>query len=273
MVDPKKLIFQLQNEFQQNPLVKAFVLVGSQAREDVYRATKYSDMEAYLITKDDNVEILEQQLPNILQKTGKIIFSFKHAIGFVAIYDDLFRLELPVIKESELKNLFSRPKAQVVKVLIDKTAGKLSKILADRPAKIEYAKEFENKVKNFWFWQILAVQYFKKGEIYNARAVMNIHASALIWMFELINDPKILLLETNKRIEQFLTPKQLACINDITPANNSNAVYSSITKVTKIFLDAAVEVKNKYGYEFDKSLEQKLQPKIQALFQQKQNKF
>ena len=156
-----------------------------------------------------------------------------------------------------------------MKVLVDKTDGKLDKILTSRPDEINYAKEFKNKVVNFWFWQILAVQYFKKGEIYNARAVMNIHASVLIWMFELINNPKILLLETNKRIEQFLTPEQLVYISDITPANNSKAVYSSITKVTKIFLDTITEIKNKYGYEFDESLEKKLQPKLQSLLQQK----
>jgi len=57
---------------------------------------------------------------------------------------------------------------------------------------------FKDKVTNFWFWQILAVQYFKKGEIYNTRVVMGIHTSALIWMFELINDPKILYLKQQK---------------------------------------------------------------------------
>jgi len=243
-------------------------LVGSQARKDVYKATKYSDMEAYVVVKDKDVDTLEKQLPDTLQKTGTILFSFKHAIGFVAVYDDLFRLELPVIKESGLEELFNRPKAQIVKVLIDKTEGKLEEILANRPAEIDYAKEFKDKVTNFWFWQILAVQYFKKGEIYNTRVVMGIHTSALIWMFELINDPKILLLETNKRIEQFLSPKQLSNIKEITPAYNKDAVYKSLTEVTKIFTKAVVEVQKKYGYKFDRSLEQKVRPKLQDLLQQ-----
>lgn len=128
----------------------------------------------------------------------------------MAVYEDLFRLELPVIKMSGLKGLFNRPKTQVIKVLVDRTEGKLEKILADRPNEIDHGKEFKDKITNFWFWQILAVQYFKKGELYNTRAVMGIHTSALIWVFELLNDPTILLLETNKRIEQFLTPEQLS---------------------------------------------------------------
>jgi hypothetical protein len=265
MTNPKDLISKLQKEFKQNSLVEAFVLVGSQARKDVYKATRYSDMEAYVIAKDENAETLERQLPDLLQKTGKVLFSFRHAIGFVAVYDDLFRFELPVIKMSGLEGLFNRPKAQVVKVLIDKTRGKLEKALINRPDGIDYAKEFKNKVTNFWFWQILAVQYFKKGEFYNTRAVMSIHASVLIWMFELLNNPKILLLETNKRIEQFLTPEQLEEIKKITPSYNQEAILSSLTKVIDIFIRIASEIKNKYGYEFDESLETKIKPKLQAL--------
>jgi hypothetical protein len=269
VTDPKKLVIQLRNEFEQNALVKAFVLVGSQAREDVYKATKYSDMEAYVVAKDENANTLEKQLPDLLQKTGTVLFSFKHAMGFVAVYDDLFRLELPVIKMSGLEGLFNRPKAQVVKVLIDKTDGKLEKVLAKRPEEIDYAKEFGNKITNFWFWQILAVQYFKKGEFYNTRAVMGIHASALIWMYELFNNPKVLLLETNKRIEQFLTPKQLAAIKKITPAYEPDAIHNSLTQVVDIFLNIASEIKEKYGYEFDESLGLKVKPKLQTLLQQK----
>lgn len=268
MTEPKKLISQLQNEFKQNSLAEAFVLVGSQAREDVYKATKYSDMEAYVIAKDENADTLEKQLPDLLQRTGKVLFSFKHAIGFVAVYDDLFRLELPVIKMSGLEGLFNRPKAQVAKVLIDKTDGKLEKILANRPDEIDYAKEFNNKITNFWFWQILAVQYFKKGEFYNTRAVMDIHASVLIWMFELLNDPKILLLETNKRIEQFLTTEQLTAIKKITPDYEADAIHNSLMQVVGIFLNIASEIKRKYGYEFDESLELKVKPKLLELLKQ-----
>ena len=269
MTNPKKLISQLQKEFNQNLLVEAFVLVGSQAREDIYKATKYSDMEAYIITKNENADTLEKQLPDILQETGTVLFSFKHAIGFVAVYEDLFRLELPVIKESGMEELFNRPKAQVVRVLIDKTEGKLEKILDSRPDEIDYAKEFDDKVTNFWFWQIIAVQYFKKGEFYNTRAVMGIHASTLIWMFGLINDPEILLLETNKRIEQFLSPEQLANIKEITPAYEKSAIYKSLTKVTEIFTRVISEVQKKYEYDFDESLEQKVKPKLQELLKQK----
>ncbi|OGM25652.1 hypothetical protein A2627_04400 [Candidatus Woesebacteria bacterium RIFCSPHIGHO2_01_FULL_39_28] len=226
MINPKELIVRLKEKFDNDSRVLAFILVGSQARETVYTANKYSDMEAYVITKDENIEKFEQNLPELVRKMGTVLFSFKHQVGFVTVYDDLFRLELPVIKESGMEGLFNRPKAQVVKVLIDRTNGKLEEILEKRPDNIDYSSEFKDKVINFWHWQIIAVQYFKKGETYNTRAVLNIHTSALIKLFELLNDPLVLLLENNKRIEQFLTKEQLTQLQEIAPAYNKQQIES-----------------------------------------------
>lgn len=262
MTDPKKLIAQLNNEFEQNILVKAFVLVGSQAREDVYKATKYSDMEAYVIAEDKNAGFVEKQLPALLGKYGNVLFWFKHAIGFVAVFDDLFRLELPVIKESGMDGLFNRPTAQVVKILIDRTDGKLENILAKRSDKIDYEAEFKDKVVNFWYWQIIGVQYFKKGELYNTRSIMNIHASALIKLLELYNDPKILLLEINKRVEQFLNRDQLEKIKEITPAYNKTEIKKALERVMEIFPEIFLKISEKYKFEYDETYEEKIKPKL-----------
>lgn len=268
MTQPKIIIDELTKAFLGNPSVIAFVLVGSQAREDEYKAIKYSDMEAYIIVKDGDAEKVEKELQGLIAKFGNIIFSFKHAIGFMAVYDDLFRLELPVIKESGLEGLFNRPKAQVVKILIDKTGRKLEKILASRPDAIDYAKEFDNIATNFWNWQIIAVQYFKKGEIYNTRAVLNIHASTLIKFFELLNDPNILLLETNKRVEQFLTKDQLKLLEEITPAYNQQQIEQALRRVMKIIPKTIKLVKEKCGYAYDETLEGKVKPKLLELLDQ-----
>lgn len=262
MSNPKQILKGLVEELDKNSSVIAFTLVGSQAREDIYKATQYSDMEAYIIVKDDAVEKVEQELPDIIAKFGKILFSFKHQIGFVAVYDDLFRLELPVIKQSDLKSLFSRPKAQIVKVLIDKTNGELGKILEARPETIDFASEFTEKVTNFWYWQIIATQYFKKGEIYNTRAVLNIHASALIKLFELYNDPNILLLETNKRVEQFLSTDQIEILKVVTVSCNMDDIKLALIKVMEIFPEIFKQIKQKYNYVYDESLEKKVKSKL-----------
>lgn len=265
MIDPVKLTAQLKEIFGKDPLVVAFVLVGSQARESVYTASQYSDMEAYVITKDEDAESLELKLPGLVRKLGNVLLSFKHQVGFVAVYDDLFRLELPVIKQSGMKSLFSRPKAQVVKVLIDRTSGKLETILNSRPESIDHIRFLNDLVNNFWYWQVLGVQYFKKGEVYNTRVVLAINSSALIKLFELLNDPSILLLETNKRIEQFLTKEQLALLKETSPAYDMDQIRVSLNKIIDIFSQTARTVKEKYGYDYDESIEEKVRPKLVKL--------
>lgn len=265
MSQPKTIISGLTEEFNKNPSITAFTLVGSQAREDVYKATEYSDMEAYVITKDEDVDKVEQQLPDLVRKFGDVLFSFKHQIGFVAVYKDLFRLELPVIKQSRIESLFSRPKAQVVKVLIDRTNGELEKVLSNRPETTNYAELFEDKTINFWYWQMLAVQYFKKGEFYNTRAVLGINSSALIKLFELLNDPNTLDLETNKRIEQFLTEEQQSILRQTSPAYDPEQIKQALYDIMDIFSNAVKAIKDKYNYSYDESLEGKIKPKLLVL--------
>ena len=164
---PKVIVEELTKEFTKNPSVVAFTLVGSQARDSVYTATAQSDMEAFVITEDDKSDEVEKSLPEVVSRFGKVLFHFKHEIGFVGVYDDLFQLELPVKKRSEMKELFSRPKAQVVKVLLDRTNGELEQILEARPETVDFAKAFDNRMTNFWYWQVLGTRYFTKGEIYD----------------------------------------------------------------------------------------------------------
>lgn len=268
MIDPKNIIKKLTIELQKVPSVVAFTLVGSRARDTIYKATKDSDLEAYVVSKDDDVTKVEKELTNILNGFGKILFSFKHDIGFMAIYENLFRIEIPVIKESEIKSLYNRPKAQTVKVLIDNTNGKLTSILDARPKTIDFAKAFEDKVTNFWNWQIIGAQYFKKGEVYNTRAILNIHASTLIKLFELLNDPNILLLETNKRIEQFLNDDQLKILGEITPAYDKSEIEKSLMRVMEIFPLIFKDIQKKYGYNYDESLEIKVKPRVTDLLNQ-----
>ncbi len=265
--NPNKIIECLKEEFEKSSSVIALVLIGSQARETIYKAGSYSDFEALIIVKDNKVSSIEQELPKIVSKFGEILFYFKHNIGFVAVYDDLFRIELPVVKQSEMKSVFSRPKAQEVKALIDKTGGQLGGILAKRPESIDYRKLFKEKVVNFWYWQIIGVQYFKKGEIYNARAILNIHASALIKLFELLNNPKTLLLETNKRVEEFLTSDQLKLLKDITPGYHEHEIRQALETAVSIFPTVFDQIKKRYGYNYDKNIDKKVKPKILELLE------
>lgn len=265
MPEVNKVLNDLKGKLGQLPEVLAFVLVGSQARESIYLASDYSDLEAYIIVKNNGVDNIKGHLPNLTSSLGKVLFSFNHQVGFVTVYDNLFRLELPVVKLSELPSIFNRPKAQTVKTLFDKTEGVLQKALDKRKDKIDYAKLFQNLYTNFWYWQIIGVQYFKKGEIYNTRAILNIHASALIKLAELLNNPEILLLESNKRVEHFLTEEQLNQLKNITPRYHKNEIKKALKATMDIFPLMFKQVNNMYGYKYDESIEEKVKPKLLEL--------
>lgn len=263
MANPANIIKQLVQQLDKNPLVLGFVLVGSQARENIYVADQYSDLEAYIIVRDKNIENLERQLPDLVSKLDQVIFSYKNRwAGFSTVFEDLFRLELPIAKQSELSSVFSRPKAQVVKILIDKTNGQLKKALNDRPKSIDYQQLFQDKVEDFWYMVIVAVQYYKKGEVYNSRNAVQILISSLIKLLELLQDPKIVLLETNKRIEQFLSVEQIVFLKEVSPAYDNKQIRQSLRRIINIFSDISKEVADKYDYQYRKDIEDKIKPKL-----------
>lgn len=273
MSDPQKIIASLQEELAKNPLVVGLALVGSWARENIYTASKYSDMEVYIIVKDEDVEAFSGHLPEIVNNLGEVVFSYKNPVtGFAAVFEDLFRLELPVIKKSDLSSVFSRPTAQVVKVLIDKTEGVLEKILSSRPATKDFQKFFQEKVIDFWYMAILTVQYFKKEEIWNCRSAFQMLQSALIKMFELLNSPKVLLLESNKRIEQFLSSEQIELLKSVSPAYSKDEIRQSLGLILDIFSDVAKQINQKYHYEYNQEIENYVKPKLKALLKSKDDK-
>lgn len=268
MINRSKIPAALKKKLEKNSLVLGFVLVGSQARKDIYVATPYSDMEIYIIVKDNNVEKIEKRLPSLVESLGKVIFSYNNRwAGFSTVFEDLFRLEIPIVRLSELNSVFSRPTAQVVKVLIDKTDGKLEKALASRPKSIDFQELFQSKVIDFWYMAIITVQYYKKKEIWNTRSALQVLQSSLIKFLELFQDPQILLLETNKNVEQFLSDEQIGLLKQISPSYNKAEIKQSLIKVIEIFPEVFEKVSKKYHYQYDRKLEKQIKPKLIAFLE------
>lgn len=266
MTNPEDLIKLLTQQLDKNNYVTGLVLVGSQVRKDIYVADKYSDLEAYIIVKDENAEDLQKLLPGLISKLGQIVFSYKNRwAGFSTVFEDLFRLELPIAKQSELFSVFCRPKAQIVKILIDKTNGKLNSALSARPNNIDYEQLFQDNVKDFWYMVIVAVQYYKKGESYNSRSTLQILTSSLIKLLELLQDSRIVLLESNKRIEQFLSIGQIELLKKVSPQYNNDQIKESLKKIIDIFSDVSKQVSDKSNYRYEKNIEDKISRKLLEL--------
>lgn len=253
------MIASLVDILQKNPYVLGLVLVGSQARRNVYMAGQYSDMEAYIVVNDEHILVFEKQLPEVVNKLGKVIFSYKNIwAGFSTVFDNLFRLELPLVKRSDLCLVFSRPMIQTVKILIDKTEGDLERALNSRPRTIDFQKLFQDRILDFWYMAVVAVQYYRKGEIWNARRALQILLSLLIKLMELLQDQDILLLEDNKRLEQFLSDEQINLLKKLAPAYNKKQIKYSLIQIIKIFPDISKKVADKYNYYYGKDIEEKI---------------
>lgn len=267
MSNPQDIILQLKKELQKNPLVIGLVLVGSQVRETVYTANQYSDIEVYIIVKDNDFGIVEKQLSGIVNKLGSVIFSYKNRwTGFSTVFENLLRLELPLVKKSELSSVFSRPKTQVVKVLIDKTDGELQSILDKRPKKIDFEKLFSDTIIDFWYMAIVAVQYYKKDEFWNARhAQQVVLLPLLIKLLELLENPDTLLLETNKYIERFLSKEKLKLLREVSAFYDKKEIKQSLKRIMEIFSNTARKVAKKYQYKYPTEVEKKIRPKLEQL--------
>ena len=258
-----QVINDLTNTLSKNTLIKGFVLVGSQVRKTVYKASKHSDMEAYIIVDYEDFGKIEKQMPSLVESLGNVIFSYKNQwSGFSTVFDDLFRLELPVVKLSEINSVFSRPRSQVVEVLIDRTNGILQSAIDKRPQKLDVEKLFQEKVVDFWYMLILGFQYYKKGEIWNARSVLQILQTSLIKLFEILNNSEALLLESNKRVEQFLKPDQIKLLKEVSPSYDEREIKESLKRIAQVFSEISGQIEKEYHFTYNKEVEEKIKSKI-----------
>lgn len=267
MSNPQDIISQLTRELQKNPFVIGLVLVGSQVRGTIYTANQFSDIEAYIIVEDSDFEPVEKQLPTVVNRLGSVILFYKNRwSGFSAVFENLLRLELPLVKKSELSSVFARPKAQVVKVLINKTDGELQVVLNKRPKKIDFEKLFSETVTDFWYMVTVAVQYYKKEEFWHARHTLQVVLVPLLIKFlELLEKPNILLLESNKYIEQFLPEEKLRLLREISPSYDKQEIRQSLKRIIEIFSDIARKIVKKYQYKYPADIEKKIRPKLEHL--------
>lgn len=263
MSNPKLIISRLKEILETNKSVLGLVLVGSQTENKVYLPTAHSDIEAYIIVEDSDVGRVEKELPLIVNKLGVVVFFYKNRwAGFSTLFENLIRLELPVVKVSDLPTSFSRPTAQTVKVLIDKTQGKLENVLARRPRELDYEKLFQENYLDFWYMTVVGIQYLKNGELFNSRKVLLILLTSLIKNFELLQDRKILLLEERKRVEKFLNAEQLNLIKVINLAYNPDEVKKSYIKTMDYFSSSSKQVFQKYNYNYNSEIEDKIKQKL-----------
>ena len=140
-------------------------------------------------------------------------------------------------------------------------------ILDKRTDSIDLEKIFQYQVTDFWYMAIVGVQYYKTGELWHSRSALQILQSSLIKLFELYNDPTILLLETNKRIEEFLTQEQVMLLKEVSPAYDREQIVVAYKRIFKIYSGMSQQIKDKYKYPYEEQMAEKISSKLLSLLE------
>lgn len=191
--------------------------------------------------------------------------------GFSAVFENLQRLELPLIKISEAKNILSRPIQQEVKVLFDR-GGAIGKILNTRPKSINYVSFFKNQYEDFWYMAIYTAQAIGKGEYWLARQAMSVSLHPIIIrLMELYLNPKVLNLEDRKRIEEVLSDGYLEILKEISSFYDKQSIVESFRKTLNVFSKVVRDTADKQSLTYDKKKEEGIYSKIKSLLAQIKN--
>lgn len=262
---PAHILTELKKKFDTHSAVVGFVAVGSQVRDAGYAAKRYSDVEAYVIVEDTRVAEVEGNLLDVIKTLDTVIFNYKNRwAGWCFVLENFMRVELPVVKRSQLDAVFIRPKAQPVEILIDKTEGELSEVLRQRPREANLSTIFFDAVNDFWYMSLVAVQYWLKGEIWNARHALEVSlVPALIKIMQMQVAPEALSLESHKRLEQFLPETEKGLLQQLSPGYDQGEVRNVLKKIVNVFGDRAQQAAHKHGLVYPQEVEEKMRPRLE----------
>jgi predicted nucleotidyltransferase len=267
-----EIINKIKKILEKDNRVVALVLVGSQARKTGYKASSFSDIEMYIFVKDKTFGGFKKDLESLPSKVGNAIFTYNNQwAGFSGVFENLQRLELPLIKISEAKNILSRPIQQEVKVLFDKGES-IEKILKTRPKSIDCASFFKNQYEDFWYMAIYTAQAIGKGEYWLARQAMSVSLHPIIIrLMELYLKPEVVNLEDRKRIEEVLSDGYLEILKEISSAYDKQSIVESFQKTLKAFSKVVRETADKQSFIYDEKKDQEIFSKIDSLIAQIKN--
>lgn len=261
-----EIISQIKKILEKDNRVVALVLVGSWARKTGYKASSFSDIEMYIFVKDKSFGDFKKDLESLPSKVGNVIFSYNNQwVGFSAVFEDLQRVELPLVKISEAKKILSRPIQQEVKVLFDR-GGAIERILKTRPKSIDYSSFFKNQYEDFWYMAIYTAQATGKGEYWLARQAMSVSLHPIIIrLMELYLKPEVVNLEDRKRIEEVLPEYNLGVLKEISSIYYKQSIVESFSKTLKVFSRVVRDAADKQSFTYNKRKEEKIFSKIEFL--------
>lgn len=260
----QQVINKVIDDLSTHNSIAALVLAGSQVEGNAFPPDQFSDIELYVVAFDDKHSEAERLIETIQDRLNEThVLAYKNQwAGWSILFEDLLRLELPLVKASD-DQVFSRSEKQKIKVLYQKDNFKIKQSGVKKEDRSEI--DFEWLVKDFWYMAVYVAQHIGRGELWLARDAMRVSMQKKIKkMIQVQNYKETIDLERDRRIELTWKVQELQILHDISCSYERSdivrAFWASI-KYAKIFFTSQDQ---HLGAVFSK-YEQKLADKLKKI--------
>ncbi|QHQ63161.1 hypothetical protein Ana3638_22260 [Anaerocolumna sedimenticola] len=246
---------------QTSELIKAEVLIGSQARQ-FNLADEYSDIDIivfvtdidYFINSDEWINYLGTHYISFVEKTvaggmeRRIVFESALDVDLIFLNaEDLSRID-------EVSEIVSR----AYKILLDK--GNFTNIIQRAAKSLKVfskpsEKEFENLINEFWFHVIWAGKKVKRGELWVAINCIDGYMKAiLLKMIEYdsyaSHGEDYDTWHNGRFIEQWAEPWVVNEFHNIYAIYSEKDIIRALNATMVLFRKLSVETANKWNYQY-----------------------
>lgn len=256
------IINQIVDHLSLHPGVTALILVGSQVEGNAFPPDQYSDIELYVIAKDEEKENVEKAVQNIQSIFSKdVVLAYQNQwAGWSILLSNLLRVELPITLVSNLQS-FVRSDQQKYQILYAQPDFQLP---ARQTNDQKDQRDISKAVKDFWYMAVYTAQHIARGELFLARGAMRISMQGKVKrLIEDLYHPEKAQLEEDRRIELTWTSKELDILKQTSCAYDKadiiRAFWANIRFASQLLNEAKID------HELFNHYESELKPKLQAI--------
>lgn len=246
---------------QTSELIKAEVLIGSQARQ-FNLADEYSDIDIIVFVTDIDYFINSDEWINYL---GKHYISFveKTVAGGMErriIFENYLDVDLIFLNAEDLNRMYevSEIVSRAYKILLDK--GGFTNIIQDAAKALKVfskpsEKEFQNLINEFWFHVIWAGKKVKRGELWVAINCVNGYMKAILlkmieYYSHALHGENYETWHNGRFIEQWAESWVVNEFHNIYAKYADKDIITALTATMVLFRKLSVETGNKWNYQY-----------------------
>jgi predicted nucleotidyltransferase len=248
---------------QADERIVAALLVGSYVKD---KADKYSDMDLYLITRDEAYDDFVSKRESFVRLLGEPLFMEDFDLPGIVflIFPNGSEVEISYARESQASNIFSEP----FKVLLDKkniTAGVVSR---EREADQDGQREKLRRLI-YWFWHELShfITAIGRGHLWWAHgqlSALRLYCMNLARLRNNFSDTDIG-EEGYFKIENALPIEQLSSLQATFPPMEQSAMLQAALVIVDFYRELAPALAQTHGIPYPDGLERVLFARLENL--------